>query len=150
MEASNRYYQFAFCPGFWGWLERENAAGKLVSIDRVLQEIEDGKHGPLAPWAKAHPNLFLKSADENTMNSLKAVAVWISNNYSESTYAPFLKGADFVLVGYAIAHKHTVVTQETNGGPKNLKIPEVCKAFNVDCINCWEMLKKEAPQFALQ
>jgi len=39
IEAKNKYYQFSLCPGFWDWLIRENANGKIFSHDGVLNEL---------------------------------------------------------------------------------------------------------------
>ena len=75
MQASNMHYQFAFCPAFWSWIEKQNAAKRIFSIDKVLLEIEEGKFGELTPWAKARPELFLKSADLKTLESLKELGV---------------------------------------------------------------------------
>jgi hypothetical protein len=149
IQASNMHYQFAFCSAFWDWIERENSAGRLFSIDWVLREIEEGKFGELVPWVKARSHLFLKSADSDTMNSLLRVANWVRENYEEASYEKFFSGADFVLVGYAHAHNHTLVTQETGGGRARIKIPDACAALGVKCVNTWELMKTERPRFIL-
>ena len=78
------------------------------------------------------------------------VALWVSQNYDEAGYEKFFRGADFVLVGYALAHNHIVVTQEnTKGGKSKVKIPDACDAMGVECINTWDLLKAECPNFIL-
>jgi len=149
IQASNLHYQFAFCSAFWDWIDREHTAGRIFSIDKVLDEIAEGRYGKLAPWAKARPSLFLKAADPDTMNSLTSVARWVSENFDEASYEKFFRGADFVLVGYAHAHNHVVVTQETKGSKTKVKIPDACNALGVECINTWELLEKECPKFIL-
>lgn len=149
IQASNMHYHFAFCSAFWDWIDREHGNGKILSIDRVFKEIADGHFGELKPWAQARPNLFIKSADAETAECLVRLAVWTSENYDEAGYEKFFAGADFVLVSYALAHDHIVVTQETRGGKSKVKIPDVCDAMGVDCINTWELLKKECPKFIL-
>src|SRR6516162_5390261 len=50
IEAKNKYYQFSLCPGFWDWLIRENANGKIFSHDSVLSEL--ARFGDdLSQWA---------------------------------------------------------------------------------------------------
>lgn len=149
IQASNMHYQFAFCSAFWDWIDREHAAGKILSIDRVLKEIRDGLFGELKPWAEARPSLFIKSADIETSECNTRVALWVSQNYDEAGYEKFFAGADFVLVGYALAHNHIVVTQENTKGGKKVKIPDACDAMGVKCINTWDLLKGECPKFIL-
>jgi hypothetical protein len=149
IQASNMHYQFAFCSAFWDWIDREHAARKILSIDRVLKEIRDGLFGELKPWAEARPSLFVKSADIETSECNTRVALWVSQNYDEAGYEKFFAGADFVLVGYALAHNHIVVTQENTKGGKKVKIPDACDAMGVKCINTWDLLKAECPKFIL-
>lgn len=150
IQASNMHYHFAFCSAFWDWIDREHAIGKIFSIDRVLKEIGDGLFGELKPWVEARPSLFLKSADAETMDCLLRVARWASENYDPAGYEKFFSGADFVLVGYALAHGHILVTQEnTKGGKAKIKIPDACAAVGVKCINTWDLLKAECPKFIL-
>jgi hypothetical protein len=149
IQASNLHYQFAWCSAFWDWIDREHAAGKILSIDRVLKEIRDGLWGELKPWAEARPSLFVKSADVETAERLTRLALWVSQNYDEAGYEKFFAGADFVLVGYALAHNHIVVTQENTKGGKKVKIPDACVAMGVNCINTWDLLKIECPNFIL-
>jgi len=150
IQASNMHYQFAFCPAFWAWIDQEHAAKKIFSIDKVLEEIKDGKYGDLTPWATARPSLFLKSTEIKTMDSLKRLAVWVKANYDEASYEKFFSGADFVLVGFAHAFNHILVTQETRGGRSKIKIPDACDALGVGCINTWDLLKVEKPKFILE
>jgi hypothetical protein len=52
IEAKNRYYGLDFCPAFWEWLLHENAAGTVLSIEKVGDELEAGED-ELADWAEA-------------------------------------------------------------------------------------------------
>jgi hypothetical protein len=151
IQASNMHYNFAFCSAFWAWIDREHAAGKILSIDKVLDEIAEGQYGELKPWAEARQSLFVKSADSvQTADCLTRVALWVSQHYDEVGYRDFFKGADFRLVGYALAHNHILVTQEnTRGGKAKVKIPDACDAVGVKCYNTWDLLKAERPKFIL-
>ena len=35
IQAKNLHYGFDFCPAFWDWIDRENAAGKVYSIEKI-------------------------------------------------------------------------------------------------------------------
>ena len=45
IQAKNLHYGFDFCPGFWDWIVRENAAGCVFSIEKVGDELEAGSEG---------------------------------------------------------------------------------------------------------
>jgi hypothetical protein len=45
IQAKNLHYGFDFCPAFWDWLARENDGGRVLSIERVGDEL-DGKACP--------------------------------------------------------------------------------------------------------
>lgn len=42
IEAHRRYYGLDLCPGFWESLRHFARRGRLLSIDRVYRELEDG------------------------------------------------------------------------------------------------------------
>jgi hypothetical protein len=39
IQAHRQYYAFAICPGFWDSLLYHHGTGKILSIDRVKNEI---------------------------------------------------------------------------------------------------------------
>ena len=57
IQAKNEYYGFDVCPGYWDWLERENAAGNVFSIDKIGDELKQG-NDQLATWAGARGKNF--------------------------------------------------------------------------------------------
>lgn len=57
IQAKNEYYGFDLCPGFWEWLEQQNAAGKVFSIDRVQEELVSYADA-LSQWAKKQGHVF--------------------------------------------------------------------------------------------
>ena len=53
-------------------------------------------------------------------------------------------GADPFLIAVAMLHKCSIVTEEKpSGGPHKSKIPDVCKAYSIECIPLLEMLRRE-------
>jgi hypothetical protein len=50
IQAKNLHYGFDFCPALWDWLLRQNAAGRVVSIEKVGDELQSGAD-ELATWA---------------------------------------------------------------------------------------------------
>ncbi|HEY2122249.1 MAG TPA: DUF4411 family protein, partial [Chthoniobacterales bacterium] len=78
IEAKNKYYQFSLCPGFWDWLVRENANGKIFSHDRVLSELV-GYGDDLSQWASSRSQGFFIPVDQPTLSGLSTVSNWAAN-----------------------------------------------------------------------
>jgi hypothetical protein len=82
------------------------------------------------------------------------ISAWVCDDeqqYRDSAQRDFLSGADPFLVAYAQAHNHIVVSHEIDvkGERRKIKIPAVCRAFNVPYIRTFEMLRKENASFIL-
>ena len=111
-------------PAFWDWLTRENEAGSVASVERVLDELKAGDD-ELAEWAEAHGARFFLAPDENTAAALSLVSRWATGqNYDAAAVATFLQVADYWLVAHALAHNCVVVTHEVPADTiKKIKIP---------------------------
>ena len=65
IEAKNRYYGMAICPGFWQWLLLKNKVLALASIAPVMDELTKG-NDDLAGWAKGNSDFFHSTTDRET------------------------------------------------------------------------------------
>jgi hypothetical protein len=149
IEAKNRYYGFDLCPGFWTWIDAANAAGIVISIERVRAELIGGGDD-LDVWASARAGEFFLAPDAAMIPSLGVVSAWANAaGYEGAAVTSFLTGADFYLVAHALAHQHTVVTHEIASPGKKIKIPNACLALGVRCVTAFEMLKAERARFVL-
>lgn len=151
IQAKDEYYAFDLCPGFWDWLDRENTAGRLFSVNAVKDELERG-NDELSRWARDRGAAFFAPVDERTNGAMAAVAGWVqAGDFRDDAKRIFLAAADPWLIAHALAHGHMVVTHEVHvDGQKNkVKIPTVCKALNVPCVRTLEMLRKENVRFVL-
>lgn len=150
IEAKNRHYGMDFCPAFWKWLTRKNAAGKVFSIEKVGDELDEGDD-ELSAWAAEHGEGFFLPPDPPVLQSLTAVSEWVTQqSYRPAAVTTFLQDADYYLVAHAHAHDHVVVTHETpSQGAKRVKIPNVCIGMGVKCVTPWAMLRKERARFVL-
>jgi hypothetical protein len=150
--AKNLHYGLDFCPAFWDWLAREHAAGKVFSIEKVVDELRAGGD-ELADWVAQLPGAFSLKPDASTVSSLARVAQWVNaqTQYSPAAKSTFLQIADYYLVAQALAGGHTVVTHEV---PQNsvhrVKIPNVCLGLNVRYLTPFEMLRCERARFVLE
>ena len=149
IQAKNLHYGFDFCPAFWNWLDEQNDAEMVFSVERVGDEIIAGDD-ELAEWARQRPGLFLPP-DETMVPSLGALSQWASGaEYEPAGVAVFLQAADYYLVAHALARNYVVVTHEIfSPSPKRIKIPNACIGVGVKCITPYQMLRSERARFVL-
>ena len=94
IQAKDEYYAFDLCPGFWDWLGRENAAGRLASVNAVKDELERG-NDELSRWATARGAAFFVPVDERTNGAMAAVAGWVqAADFRDDAKRVFLAAAD--------------------------------------------------------
>lgn len=151
IEAKRRYYGMDFCPAFWDWLEDQNAASRVFSIEKVGDELRAGSD-ELAEWAVARGGVFFfLPPDEPVLASLGAVAEWVSQqNYRPAAMSAFLEDPDYYLVAHAHAHGHVVITHEVpSDGVRQVEIPNVAIGMKVKCMTPFEMLRLERARFVL-
>lgn len=151
IEAKNFYYGFDTFPGFWEWLDAEHDNGRLASIKPICDELLKGNDG-LAAWIKERKDSgwFLPIDDVQTQQNLVKIATWIvAQPYKEAAKADFLSAGDPWLIAKAKAIGATVVTQETfdSQSRKKVKIPNVCRAFQVHSINTFDLLRQTGAIF---
>jgi hypothetical protein len=150
IQAKNLHYGFDFCPAFWDWLVRSNAAGRVFSIERVAGEMDAGGDD-LADWADQRGDRFFLQPDQAVVPALGTVSTWaMGAGYEPAAVNTFLQVADYYLVAHALAHGHTVVTHEVAApSTKKVKIPNACIGVGVKCMTPYEMLRRERARFVL-
>ncbi len=150
IEAENRYYDFDFCPAFWDWLIHRQDI--VCSIDKVKEELLQ-YNDELTTWVKENiEHISFKPFDEESTAHFKAINRWMEEQkYKPAAIDKFRRDADYYLIAYAKAHGLTVVTQEVSAphAKKIIKIPDVCEALRIECMNTFDMLKIEKARFVL-
>jgi hypothetical protein len=153
VQAHRRYYAFDLCPGFWGCLEHHCAA-RLVSIDRVRDEIAGGDADALANWVATtvSPDLFVSTNTDEVLPSYAEVMRWAQTHaeYTPAAKAEFAQVADAWLVAYARVIGGVVVSEEVfNPHKKNrILVPNACQQFGIPCINTFDMLRQLPAEFS--
>jgi Domain of unknown function (DUF4411) len=114
-------------PGLWRQIEELIALGQVRAVDEVKREV--ARHDDeTAKWAKAQRGLFVpltRDVQEATSSVLEKHPKLISLGSNKNSADPFV-------VGLAMAHQGTVVTQETPSGKLHKpRIPDVCMAMAV-------------------
>lgn len=151
IQAKNLHYGFDFCPAFWNWIERENTAGRVFSIQRVGDELKAGAD-ELSQWAARMGDKLFLVPDQTLLPALPPVSAWVSTqSYSPAAINTFLQVADYYLVAHALARGDIVVTHEVAApSVHKVKIPNVCIGMGIKCITPFEMLRTERARFVLQ
>lgn len=152
IDAKNRYYAFDIAPGFWAWLDRAYQQSLACSIEPVRAELLDG-HDELADWAKKN-SAFFRPIDQGTTLHFGDLSTWAaSRSFTPAALASFTgNNADYLLVAYARAHQHTVVTHERSqpNARGRVLIPDACLAMGVATTDPFQMLRQTGAQLDLR
>jgi hypothetical protein len=147
IQAHRRYYGLDLCPGFWDCVLWQHKQGVMRSIDRVKKEIDAGKD-VLAQWVKDEcPAGFFESTGIRAVgDQYGEIIAWAhaQKRYRPEALSAFATAADGWLVAHARENGFFVVTQEGSAPESRteVKVPDVCEAFKVPCIDTFEMLEK--------
>lgn len=139
IEAWERRYPRENFPSFWAKLEGLVEAGRLISSQEVLAEIER-KADSLYDWAKAHSDIFLELSEEvqTTVGDL------LSRHEKMVDSSKGKSAGDPWVVATAKVNKAIVVTEEGRG-PR--KIPDVCAAEGIECVTVLGLIRREGWTF---
>ena len=150
MTAHHDYYAPDLCPGFWECLQHYSRARRLLSIDRVRNEIVSPDK--LVRWVKQAPSdLFRSSAQGEVVDAFSEMQTWVQGNgqFLSPAKDEFARVADGWLAAYAKVHGAIVVTQEVfdPNVRRRVPLPNVCKEFDVPYRNTFETLRELGVRF---
>lgn len=151
IEAKNVHYAMDFCPAFWEMIESGNKKGQIFSVDFIYTELTKG-NDELATWVKKQKkkNLFFETSDKETQMNYIEIVNYVNNHYSEKEASKFLDAADPWLIAKCKTMDATLVTKEVLArGAKKVKIPNICKVFDVRYIQTYEMIRSLGVKFKL-
>jgi Domain of unknown function (DUF4411) len=125
-------------PKLWEQLDELIEATRLVSSSLVLRECNKQRSEELHGWLKPRDAMFL-APDEAVQGQVDLIV----NTYQGLVSAGKEKfQADPFVIALAKVWGYTVITEET--GPTSLaKIPGVCGALKVPCINLMQLIDQE-------
>jgi len=155
MQAHRLYYAFPICPGFWDCLLQHHAAGRIVCVDKVRDEILPGD--ALYQWARnsAPVSFFASTQEEAVTGNFAALVSWVlgQDQFMQAAKEEFAQVADGWLVAYAQARKHHVVVTMEEHAPhakKKVPLPNLCLQFDVRYTDTFTMLKNLGSEFILK
>ena len=150
--AHRNYYAFDLCPGFWGCLIHHFNAGRILSIDRVRDELLEQRDA-LSRWVEVDcpAGMFLTTLESAVTDTYREVMSWVYANDQFYLQAKneFSRGADGWLIAYARTHNVIVVSLETYqpNVRRRVPLPNVCDQFRVPRVNAFEMLRELGAHF---
>ena len=143
------YYQSVF-PTLWALFDEMVAAGRLVSVREVKNEIERNlgtRLEMLTAWCVSHQELFTAP---NPQEQRYVASIFQQSHFRQLvTQKALLRGtpvADPFIVARAWELGGCVVTEEADR-PNAARIPNVCAHFSVDCTNLEGFMERERWQF---
>jgi hypothetical protein len=142
IECWSRSYPPDVFPGLWSKLEHKIALGGMVCPDEVRVELAR-QDDALAKWAAARPYLFV--ALDN--------AIQVATSEILAAHPMLMKatknrnGADPFVIATARVRDLIVVTEERGGTDQKPKIPSVCRALGVPCIDVLRFIRDQGWSF---
>jgi len=132
-------------PGFWRKVEALISARRMFAPDEVLRELEAKEGDTLHKWAKDRAEaLFIDvgGLQQEVRRILAAHPLLVDTRKNKS-------GADPFVIALAMRCREqgldaVVVTEESEGG---VRIPDVCRAFKIPCINVLGLVQQEHWRF---
>lgn len=123
----------------WERLDELITQGRLLSSCEVFEELKDPD---IVEWAKQRRGIFLPLNE-----SIQSKTREILSKYPNIIKIRGKKGdsnADPFLIATALLNDCTVVTNEKPGDESSgdWKIPNVCRQYNVECINLGNLLDR--------
>ena len=154
IEAARRYYAFDIAPAFWNALLDLAQKGRIVSIDRVKDELTR-LNDELTEWARGQFHEYFDSTvdDREVMKAYRQIIQWAfeQRQFEETAKREFAQAnnADAWIVAYALAKRAIVVTHEQFKPDikRKIPIPNVCRAFGVSYVDTFEMLRQLSVRF---
>lgn len=147
IQAKRRFYGFAFCPGYWHTLIWHQQHGRLCSVDKVQDELLRGGDD-LAKWVEQQfgTMAFADTTTPAVVGVYAQMLTWVmaQTQFLDPAKAEFQQVADGWLAAFAKANSFVVVTLEEYDPVirKKVPLPNVCRAFDVESITPFEMLRR--------
>ncbi|MBK8568034.1 MAG: DUF4411 family protein [Saprospiraceae bacterium] len=134
---------------FWNKLAALAAEGKVVSLDKVKEEIYRNDD-ELKAWCEANlPTDFFKDST-SAIAEYASVVTWANSKkdhpYTQPALDVFMDAeeADAWLVAYAKQQNLPLVTNEISApeSKKSVKIPDACLPIGVRCVRPMDMFRE--------
>lgn len=134
-----RAYDYEVFPAVWDKVGDMADSGLLLSIEDVYEELK-AQDDLVFDWAKKHSKMFLP-LDKDIQSKASQI---LSTHPGLVDLKKRKSGADPFVIATGLVHSCAIVTEEVRSmNPARPKIPDVCKAYRLECIRLLEMLRNE-------
>ncbi|MEL7222217.1 MAG: DUF4411 family protein [Bacteroidota bacterium] len=148
IQAHRVAYPMDVFPIFWEKVSELARQGKIVSLDKVRDELYKNPD-ELTSWCKeALPTDFFEDHTK-FINEYSQIINWANtriNHYKPAALAEFLHAdeADAWLIAFALNQNIQLVTHEVSApnSKKKIKIPDVCNIFSLSYCNTIELMRQ--------
>lgn len=143
IHAWRRAYPPKNFQSFWRKLHEYMEAGIIVASIEVKTELRK-KDDEIKEWCEAQASHFFIELDDEQQEHL----AYVMGNYPR--LVDTVKGrseCDPFVIALARARGLTVITQENDGKRDSPKIPDVCRAEKIPCMNLVEFIEAEGWTF---
>ncbi len=153
IQAHRANYPLDIAITFWQKVKELADQGKIISIDKVKNEIYQNDD-ELKTWCVNNlPNDFFKDSSDSIVE-YSQVVVWAnskSDHYLLKAMEEFLNAdeADAWIVAYALSNGYMITTHEKSQPERKnrIKIPEPCNVFGITYMDTIEMFRELQVQF---
>ena len=147
------YYPIDLYPGFWECLQRFGQEKRLLSVDRVRDEINSPNE--LVAWLKRYwCDAFALTTEPHTASVFSQMQIWVQTNdqFLPAAKHEFAGAADGWLAAYAKVHGTVLVTNEVfdSNVRRRVPLPNLCRQFDVTYCNTIDMLRGLGVTFNLR
>jgi hypothetical protein len=139
IQASNGPYKRV--PQFWAFLTEQLKLGNIRSPKIVYDEVSAG-NDEVAKWfAPRKGEGLCVSASPAVQTDYGKIADYVFEKFKPYQAEEFLRGGDGWVIAHAMDSRGKVVTQESlRKVEAKIKVPTICKALSVPCINTYDLL----------
>jgi hypothetical protein len=142
-----RVYPPDVVPGAWEAISEMADTGIIISSQEIFLELQAQDDG-IYEWACNHKDIFIPLEEQiqrKAMEILRTYPKIIDIKQSKSSADPFL-------IATALVKSCSVVTEEKPTGPgsKTVKIPNVCRSLQVDCVCLLDVLRFEGVRLEMK
>lgn len=150
IDAKRDYYPMTRVPDFWEWLLELSRPNKgLVKIPHeVYQKLTGAKNDNLAKWLKQHRKDALLKEEVDQALLMRTLKEGYNLDFKSVTPEQWTTlNEDPFLIAYALKglFPRCVVTNEVSKPKRkgvNRKLPDVCGALKVECINIFKLIEE--------
>ncbi|MFO7342625.1 DUF4411 family protein [Caldibacillus debilis] len=149
IDAYKKYYAFDIVPSFWEKIKQQAEAGRIISIDRVKDEIDRyHEEDELKIWVnQVFGRWFVSTDNEEVIESYREIINWAyhQSQFTDAAKNEFASVADSWLIACAKTYNCALVSWERHRPEKKSRIPmpNVCLAFHIPYIgNTFDWLRE--------